>query len=123
MQQASALQSSVILFTSAGLSAGTLAMINGLKFPATSMGWGAIVFIAVIPTTIAVLAFLDGLKRIGPTNAAMLSTLEPVMTVFLAYWCLQETLTSTSLLGGGLILIAVLALTHGELRRPNEEIA
>ncbi|MDY0274313.1 MAG: EamA family transporter [Desulfomicrobium sp.] len=118
MQQASVLQSSAVIFISAGISAGTLAMINGPKFPATSMGWGAMIALAIVATIIAVLAFLDGLRRIGPTNAAMLSTLEPVVTVFLAYWCLQETLTPTSLLGGGLILIAVLVLTHGELRRP-----
>jgi drug/metabolite transporter (DMT)-like permease len=62
-------------------------------------------------------AFLSGLKRIGPTNAAMLSTLEPVVTVLLASWWLHETLTPVTLLGGGLILTAVLLVTHGEVRR------
>jgi len=72
----------------------------------------------VITTLLPVVAFLSGLKRIGPTNAAMLSTLEPVVTVLLANWWLHETLTTVTLLGGGLILTAVLLLTHGELRRP-----
>jgi drug/metabolite transporter (DMT)-like permease len=38
-------------------------------------------------------------------------------TLLLASWWLHETLTSLALLGGGLILMAVLLLTHGELRR------
>lgn len=117
MQQVSVLQSSTIIFTSAGISAGILAMINGPKFPATAMGWGAILALVFIATILAVLAFLGGLQRIGATNTAMLSTLEPVVTVFLAYGCLQETLNPTSLLGGGFILMAVLVLTQGELRR------
>ncbi|MEN6298306.1 MAG: EamA family transporter, partial [Anaerolineaceae bacterium] len=59
-----------------------------------------------------------GLKRIGPTNAAMLSTLEPVVTVILAAWLFSESLPPLSLLGGGLILVAVILLTRGELKDP-----
>ncbi|MBN1134936.1 MAG: DMT family transporter [Anaerolineae bacterium] len=71
----------------------------------------------MITTLLPVVAFLSGLKRIGPTNAAMLSTLEPMVTVLLASWWLDETLTPVTLLGGGLILTAVLLVIHGEARR------
>jgi drug/metabolite transporter (DMT)-like permease len=64
-----------------------------------------------------VVAFLAGLERIGPTNAAMLSTLEPVVTVLLAVVLLGEVLQPVTLAGGGLILAAVLLLTRSELRR------
>jgi drug/metabolite transporter (DMT)-like permease len=47
----------------------------------------------------------------------MLSTLEPVVTVLLAAMLLGETLKPIALLGGGLILVAVLLLTRSELRR------
>jgi drug/metabolite transporter (DMT)-like permease len=73
--------------------------------------------LVVIATVFPVVAFLAGLKRIGPTNAAMLSTLEPVVTILLAGWWLHETQTPLTLLGGGLILAAVLLLTQSELRR------
>lgn len=59
-----------------------------------------------------IVAFLAGLARIGPTNAAMLSTLEPVVTILLASWWLSEALTSVALLGGGLILAAALLVFH-----------
>ena len=44
----------------------------------------------------------------------MLSTLEPVVTVLLAAWVFGERLQSIALLGGGMILIAVIILTRGE---------
>ena len=52
----------------------------------------------------------------------MLSTLEPVVTVLLAALLLQEQLQWITLLGGGLILVAVIALTRSELR-PAETVA
>ena len=72
--------------------------------------------IVLIATVIPVVTFLAGLEMIGPTNAAMLSTLEPVVTVLLAAWLFQERLTPVALLGGGLILVAVVLLTRNELR-------
>ena len=63
--------------------------------------------------------FLAGLKLIGPTDASMLSTLEPVVTVLLAAWLFGERLSPVILIGGGLILGAVILLTHGELAIPD----
>lgn len=117
MKQVSPIQSSAVIFTTAAAGNGLLMLLARPHFPATAMGWGAIAGLVVIATLLPVVAFLSGLKRIGPTNAAMLSTLEPVVTVLLASWLLRETLTPVTLLGGGLILLAVLIVTHGEFRR------
>ena len=117
MRRVSPVQSSAVIFTTAGICNGVLMMVTGPHLPATGRGWAAIIAMVVISTLLPVVAFLSGLKRIGPTNAAMLSTLEPMVTVLLASWWLYETLTPVTLLGGGLILTAVLLLIHGELRR------
>jgi len=45
----------------------------------------------------------------------MLSTLEPVVTVILAAILLRDMLKPAALLGGGLILAAVINLTRSEL--------
>jgi drug/metabolite transporter (DMT)-like permease len=66
---------------------------------------------------VPVVTFLAGMERIGPTHAALLSTLEPAVTVVLAAWLLNESLRPLSLLGGSLILLAVVLLTRTELRR------
>jgi len=117
MKQVSAIQSSTVIFASAGGMSGVLMMGNGPHLPATAAGWAVIGSIVLIATVLPVVAFLAGLERIGPTNAAMLSTLEPVVTVLLAAMLLGETLKPITLLGGGLVLVAVLLLTHSELDR------
>ena len=55
-------------------------------------------------------AFFAGLKRVGPSEAAILSTAEPVVTVALAFVVLGERLTPAQLLGGALVLGAVVLL-------------
>lgn len=117
MRQVSAIQSSTVIFASAAAMSGILMLMNGPRFPATRTGWAAIALIVLFATLMPVVCFLAGLKRIGPTNAAILSTLEPVVTVFLAWLLLGETLKPLSMLGGGLILLAVLLLAQSELRR------
>jgi drug/metabolite transporter (DMT)-like permease len=114
MKHVSAMQSSLVIFASAATVYGILMAFNGVHLPSTSSGWINILGIVLVATVIPVIAFLAGLERIGPTNAAMLSTLEPVVTVLLAAWIFGERLQSIALLGGSLILIAVILLTRGE---------
>jgi len=114
MKYVSAVQSSVVIFASAGAVYGILTAFNGIHPPATSRGWINIIGIVLVATVIPVITFLVGLERIGPTHAAMLSTLEPVVTVLLAAWVFGERLQSIALLGGSMILIAVIVLTRGE---------
>lgn len=119
LKQVSPVQSSTVIFASASVTSGGLMLINGAHWPATSTGWVIIGGIVLLATVLPVLTFLAGLERIGPTNAAMLSILEPVVTVLLAALLLGETLQPVSLFGGGLILLAVVLLTHGEFRQPH----
>jgi len=115
MKHVSAVQSSLVIFTSAAVVYGILTAANGAHFPATNTGWIGVAGIVLIATVIPVATFLAGLERIGPTNAAMLSTLEPVVTVLLAGWIFSERLETITILGGSLILVAVILLTRGEL--------
>jgi drug/metabolite transporter (DMT)-like permease len=114
MKHVSAVQSSLVIFASAGAVYGILTVFNGVHLPSTNFGWLSIAGIVFVATVIPVVTFLAGLERIGPTNAAMLSTLEPVVTVLLATWIFGERLQTIILLGGGMILIAVILLTRGE---------
>lgn len=119
MKHVSAVQSSTIIFASAGAVYGLLTFANGARLPASNSGWLAMLGIIVVSTIIPVVAFLAGLERVGPTNAAMLSTLEPIVTVLLAAWLFGEKLLPIVLLGGGLILVAVILLTRAELKQEN----
>ena len=116
MKHVSAAQSSTVIFASAGVVFGSITAVNGAHFPTANSGWFAMLGIVLIATVIPVITFLAGLGMVGPTNAAMLSTLEPVVTVLLAAWLFGEQLPAVALVGGGLILVAVILLTRNELR-------
>lgn len=115
MKQVGAIQSSLVIFASAALVYGTLTLVNGAHFPASGSGWLSMAGIVIFATVIPVTAFLAGIERIGPTNASLLSTLEPVVTVLLAAWLFGERLAPITLVGGGLILAAVIVLTRSEI--------
>jgi drug/metabolite transporter (DMT)-like permease len=76
----------------------------------TAAGWGWLACLAVISTVGAISLFFAGLRRVGPTTAAILATVEPLVTVLLAFIVFGETLGGVQLLGGGLVVLAVLAL-------------
>jgi len=116
MRKISPLQSATVIFASAGSVYGLLMAGTGPHLPASNNGWMIVAGIVVFATVIPVLTFLAGLQRIGPTNASMLSTLEPVVTVILAAVIFHDTLRPITLLGGGMILVAVILLTRSELR-------
>jgi drug/metabolite transporter (DMT)-like permease len=119
MRHVSPVQSSTVIFASAGAVFGILALASGMHFPVSNAGWLSMAGIIFISTIIPVVAFLAGLEKIGPINAAMLSTLEPVVTVLLAMWLFGDKLQPIVMLGGGLILAAVILLTRSELKAIN----
>ncbi len=73
-------------------------------------GLGWLAGLAVISTVGAVGLFFAGLQRVGPTAASILSTMEPVVTVVLAFVVFGESLGPAPLAGGALVLLAVLAV-------------
>ena len=91
--------------TLAGLAGGDLDP-GGVS--ATGFAWLA--GLAIVSTVGAVALFFAGLRRVGPTAASILSTLEPVVTVALAFAVFGETLGPAQLAGGALVLLAVLAV-------------
>jgi drug/metabolite transporter (DMT)-like permease len=91
-------------FAVAGLATGSLDLALGAD------AWLWLVLIALVSTVIAVAAFFAGLRRVGPSEAAILSTFEPPVTVALAFLALGERLTGAQLAGGAMVLSAVVLL-------------
>jgi drug/metabolite transporter (DMT)-like permease len=73
--------------------------------------------IAVVSTVGAIALFFAGLRRVGPSAASILSTVEPVVTVALAFVVFGESLGPAQLAGGALVLAAVVAI-NAPARRP-----
>jgi drug/metabolite transporter (DMT)-like permease len=83
------------------------ALARGPAWPQSAAGWLAVLAIALVSTVGAITLYFAGLERVGPTRAATLSTLEPVVTVTLAAIVLGEAIAPVQLAGGALILAAV----------------
>jgi drug/metabolite transporter (DMT)-like permease len=75
-----------------------------------SEGWIWLVALGLVSTVGAIALFFAGLNRVGPSIAAILSTLEPPTTVALAFVAFGETLTGVQLAGAALVLGAVVVL-------------
>ena len=85
-------------------------MRGGPELGFSAAGWGWVGAIALVCTVAAILLFFAGLARVGPSTAAILSTLEPVVTVGLAAAVFGESLSAVQLLGGALVLGAVVVM-------------
>ncbi|KIL45408.1 DMT family transporter [Jeotgalibacillus soli] len=71
-------------------------------------GWVSIIGIAFFSTFLSILAFAKGVERIGSAKAALLSIFEPIVTIMLGYFLLQDPLSHIQKIGISLILISVL---------------
>jgi drug/metabolite transporter (DMT)-like permease len=76
----------------------------------TATGWLWLAGIAVVSTVAAIGFFFAGLRRVGPSTASILATVEPVVTVVLAFLVFGETLAAMQILGAGLVLASVFVL-------------
>ncbi|MGY1755096.1 DMT family transporter [Blastococcus sp. SYSU D01042] len=90
---------------------------GGVDLGFGAAGWLWIACIAVVSTVVAVLTFFAGLRRVGPSTAAILSTAEPVVTAALAAVALGEVLAPVQVVGGLLVLASVAVLQLRPRRR------
>lgn len=109
---ASPLASSAVIMVGAALVYGGLAWGLASPLPATPVAWGAVLGIVFLSTILGMVGFFAGMARLGAADAAALSTLEPLVTLVLASLFLGEQLELIQVLGGLLILGAVVALTR-----------
>lgn len=76
----------------------------------TVRGWLWLGCIALVPTVLAISLFFAGLRRVGSSSASILATVEPVVTVLLAFIVFSETLTAVQIAGALFVLTSVIVL-------------
>ena len=118
LNKADSFLSSAVIITSAAVFYSIIIFFQGPVFPSTFIGWTASTMIAIVSTIIAIVTFFAGLKKIGPVHAAMFSTVEPVVTVFLAWLFLGDLLGIWKIIGGSMVLIAGILLVK---KQPTKE--
>ena len=98
--------------TSAATVTLTAAALASGSFPAsvTPKAWAAIMASAVFSTFLSNLLFFTGIRETGSSKAAILSTLEPVVSVALGVVMLREMLTLFQFSGVAMIIVAVIII-------------
>ena len=100
-----ALPMSALITTGAAITFGVAAVTTGsLDTGFAGEGWLWLASIAIVSTVTPIALFFAGLRRVGPSTASILSTLEPLTTVALAFVVFGETLTGLQLAGAALVL-------------------
>ena len=64
--------------------------------------------LAIVNAFLAIMLFCLGVKLIGPTNASIINTAEPVCACVFGYFLIGDVITSTMIVGGFLVVLAVL---------------
>lgn len=93
-----------------------LLFTRNLAFPFTPLGWCLSIVYAVV-SVVATLTFQVGTKYVGPQNASLLSTFEPLTSVIVGVLVFHETIGGRSFIGVLSILLAIALLAAGEKPR------
>ena len=84
-------------------------LVRGAVVPTTEgLAWTSA--LAVFSTVMPIVCFFAGLALVGPSTASIVSTIEPPVTVGLAWLVFSETLGTVQLVGGALVFSAVVLL-------------
>ena len=71
--------------------------------------WWLLGAIVLVPTFAAIVLYLEGIRGLGPSQAAVVSTLEPLFTIVLAWMILGQRLSWVQVAGAALVLGGVVA--------------
>jgi len=103
-------------FGIAGLGTAAIALLFGTPLSAAEWSprlWVLLALIVAIPTFAAIVLYLEGIRGLGPSQAAIISTLEPIFTILLAAVFLGERLSPVQSAGAVLVVIGVVLAELG----------
>ena len=106
------LATSAVVMGGAALTYDGRALAGGAAYPSEAGAWAALVGVTLVGTVVAVAAFFAALALLGPSDTAVVSTVEPVVSVVTAVVLLDESLTALQVVGGALVVSAVVALAR-----------
>ena len=79
---------------------------------------GMMILLSVVCVFMAILFYAIGVRLIGPGNAALVNTLEPVLACIFGYLLVGDLLTGRMLIGAALVVIAVLITNLPDKSKP-----
>jgi drug/metabolite transporter, DME family len=93
------------------------ALITGLVAAYPLAGWALLLHLGLIPTALAYVLFLAGIRHTTATVASVVTLIEPLASTLLAWLLFGERLGPLGALGAALLLGAIGLLYRGDSRR------
>ena len=92
---------------------------DGIVLPSGAADWASVLYMALVVGAVGLLAQTWAQAHLPPTRSAIIMSMEPVFASLFAVWLGGEDLTTRLLLGGGMVLVAMLTVELAP-RRPVE---
>lgn len=83
-------------------------LAGGIRISWNFQGWVWVMLITIICTSVAITAFFQGVELIGPSQASILSIIEPVVSVIAASVLFAESLNIYQCVGAVFIVLAAI---------------
>ncbi len=93
---------------------------DGIVLPDRGRDWLAIIYMALVAGALGLLAQTWAQAHLAPTRSAIIMSIEPVFAAFFAVLLGGEVVTGRMLLGGLMVLAAMLVVELWPPRRPVE---
>jgi drug/metabolite transporter (DMT)-like permease len=95
-----------------------LMLVRPLTIPSNPTTWALVLGFALVSTVFPMIAFTAGIQKLGASRAAIVSTVEPLLTLIWSFLLLGEKLLPIQIVGGALIFISVILI---QLRSANPD--
>lgn len=95
---------------------------DGVVLPQTGADWGSVVYMALVAGAAAMLAQTWAQAHLPPTRSAIIMSMEPVFAATFAVWLGGEAATARMLLGGLMVLTAMLLVEVAPRRKVEGEV-
>lgn len=95
---------------------------DGIVLPSESRDWLAVVYMAVFAAALALAGQTWAQAHLPPTRSAIMMSMEPVFAAFFAVLLGGESLTARMLLGGAMVLAAMLVVELAPRRKIEAEV-
>lgn len=104
-----------IQITTIGFAVGALALLpaalaSGLTVSYPPLGWGMLLYLGLIPSALAYILFMTGIRSTPATVASIVTLIEPLTSTVLAMLLFGERLGAWGALGAALLLTAMALL-------------
>jgi len=93
---------------------------GGPQFPMDQIGWAGMIGVAILQSS-GIPIYYASIPLIGALKSAMVTNIQPVVSIIAAYFMFGELLTNWQIFGGCLVLLSVWLTNYGAPQRAPEE--